>query len=155
SDDFVEDILSILEQESFPAECLELELTESLLLSDQSDIAEKLLRLHDAGVRIAIDDFGTGYSSLSYLQKFPISTIKIDRSFIQNIDVNNNEACIVNAIISMAQGLKLRIVAEGVEHQTQLAYLRSINCPVVQGFLFDPARPLDELIDRYGKMATA
>jgi diguanylate cyclase (GGDEF)-like protein/PAS domain S-box-containing protein len=152
ADDFAKDILDILEQESFPPERLELELTENLLLSDQRDVVEKLLTLHNAGVRIAIDDFGTGYSSLSYLQKFPISTLKIDRSFINSID-GSNEACIVNAIVSMAQGLKLRVVAEGVEHQAQLEYLRTVGCPVAQGFLFDPARPLAEIVARYAAEA--
>src|SRR5690625_3785469 len=108
ADDFAEDILNILAQEAFPAQLLELELTENLLLNDQPDVVDKLQKLHNAGVRIAIDDFGTGYSSLSYLQKFPISTLKIDRSFINSID-GNQDACIVNAIVSMALGLKLRV----------------------------------------------
>lgn len=148
SEDFVDNVLNTLKQESFPPSCLELEITENLLLSDQADVVDKLLQLHNAGVRIAIDDFGTGYSSLSYLQKFPISTLKIDRSFIHNI-TTGDEACIVNAIVAMAHGLKLRVVAEGVERAAQLAYLRTVRCPVVQGFLFAPPRPLPELTARY------
>ncbi|HEX5514991.1 MAG TPA: EAL domain-containing protein [Gammaproteobacteria bacterium] len=147
-DSFTADILGILEEERFPADCLELEITENLLLSDQPDVVHKLLQLHNVGVRIAIDDFGTGYSSLSYLQKFPISTLKIDRSFIHNIS-SFDDACIVNAIVAMAQGLKLRVVAEGVERASQLAYLRAVRCPVVQGFLFSPPQPLQEFTSRY------
>jgi diguanylate cyclase (GGDEF)-like protein/PAS domain S-box-containing protein len=153
-DNFVDSVLAILEEEAFPPECLELEITENLLLSDRPDVIDKLLRLYAAGVRFAIDDFGTGYSSLSYLQKFPISTLKIDRRFIHNIG-SSSDACIVNAIVAMAQGLKLRVIAEGVENGDQLAYLRSIQCPVVQGFLFGAARPLAELRDRYRGGAVA
>ncbi|NLO79367.1 MAG: EAL domain-containing protein [Xanthomonadaceae bacterium] len=149
SENFVEDVLNTLQEEGFPPDCLELEITENLLLSDHPDVVKKLQRLNDAGVRLAIDDFGTGYSSLSYLQKFPISTLKIDRSFIHSI-ANSNEACIVNAIVAMAHGLKLRVVAEGVERAAQLDYLRAVRCPVVQGFLFAPPRPLAELTARYG-----
>jgi diguanylate cyclase (GGDEF)-like protein/PAS domain S-box-containing protein len=151
-DQFVEDVLAILEAESFPPDCLELEITETVLLSDRADVIDKLARLHDAGVRIAIDDFGTGYSSLSYLQKFPISTLKIDRTFVHNIN-SSADACIVNAIVAMANGLKLRVVAEGVEHDAQLAYLQSIRCPVVQGYLFGAAQPLEDLIARRGRLA--
>ncbi len=149
SENFVEDVLNTLQEEGFPPDCLELEITENLLLSDHPDVVKKLQRLNEAGVRLAIDDFGTGYSSLSYLQKFPISTLKIDRSFIHSI-ANSNEACIVNAIVAMAHGLKLRVVAEGVERAAQLDYLRAVRCPVVQGFLFAPPRPLAELTARYG-----
>ena len=149
SENFVEDVLNTLQEEGFPPDCLELEITGNLLLSDHPDVVKKLQRLNDAGVRLAIDDFGTGYSSLSYLQKFPISTLKIDRSFIHSI-ANSNEACIVNAIVAMAHGLKLRVVAEGVERAAQLDYLRAVRCPVVQGFLFAPPRPLAELTARYG-----
>src|SRR5690606_9963539 len=147
SENFVEDVLNTLQEEGFLPDCLELEITENLLLSDHPDVVKNQQRLNDAGVRLAVDDSGTGYSSLSYLQKFPISTLKIDRSFIHSI-ANSNEACIVNAIVAMAHGLKLRVVAEGVERAAQLDYLRAVRCPVVQGFLFAPPRPLAELTAR-------
>jgi diguanylate cyclase (GGDEF)-like protein/PAS domain S-box-containing protein len=145
-DNFVELVLGVLQREGFPPGRLELEITEGLLMSDRADVIDKLRSLHDAGVHIAIDDFGTGYSSLSYLHKFPISTLKIDRSFIADIKAGRTEACIVNAIVAMAEGLQLRVVAEGVENEAQLQYLRALGCPVVQGFLFSRPRPLKEFI---------
>ncbi len=147
-DNFVDHILETLAREQFPTHLLELEITEGLLMNDRSDVIEKLTLLSNAGVQIAIDDFGTGYSSLSYLQKFPINTLKIDRSFIHAIKTAEEDACIVNAIISMAQGLKLHIVAEGVENAAQLSYLRSLGCHTVQGYLFGQAVPLDDLMKR-------
>lgn len=145
----VEDILNILKEEKFPATQLELEITENILMNDRPDIVEKLLSLSDEGIQLAIDDFGTGYSSLSYLQNFPINTLKIDRSFISSIKNSEDEACIVNAIVSMAKGLKLSIVAEGVENLEQLDYLRSLGCTVVQGFLFGQATQLPQLAEQF------
>lgn len=146
-DNFADLILATLEHEDFPSHLLELEITESLLMSDRHDIVEQLRRLSDAGIQLAIDDFGTGYSSLSYLQKFPIHTLKIDRSFVNNIRSGGEDACIVNAIVSMAQGLKMKIVAEGVETQAQLDYLRSLGCHIAQGYLFGRATSLAQLRD--------
>lgn len=142
---FVDNILEILTREQFPAHLLELEITESLLMNDRPDVIEKLRRISAAGVQLAIDDFGTGYSSLSYLQKFPINTLKIDRSFIHAIKTGDEDACIVNAIISMALGLKLNIIAEGVENRVQLNYLRSLGCHAVQGYLFGEAVAITKL----------
>jgi diguanylate cyclase len=147
-DGFVATVLTTLVKEQFPPELLDLEITETLLMNDRPDIIDKLVQLHDAGVHIAIDDFGTGYSSLSYLQKFPISTLKIDRSFVANIRTSDQEACIVNAIVSMAQGLRLNIIAEGVENPAQLNYLRALGCHTVQGFLFGQPMRMEELIAR-------
>jgi diguanylate cyclase (GGDEF)-like protein len=148
-EDFVDHILGTLQATEFPPQCLELEITEGLLLSDRRDIVEKLVQLTETGISLAIDDFGTGYSSLSYLHKFPISTLKIDRSFIHSLRSNSEEACIVNAIVSMAHGLKMKIIAEGVEHISQLTYLKSLGCNIVQGYLFGEATSLDDLIRRY------
>ncbi len=148
---FVENILGILEDEDFPASLLELEITENVLISDRQDIVDKLIRLNKAGVNLAIDDFGTGYSSLSYLQKFPINTLKIDRSFINMIQNHDDEACLVNAIVSMAQGLKMEIVAEGVESQLQLRYLSKLGCTVVQGFLFGHPTKLESVADQFNE----
>ena len=144
-DDFVDTVLTILQEEGFPASLLELEITENILMGDRQDIVDKLLQLSSKGIDLALDDFGTGYSSLSYLQKFPLKTLKIDRSFINNIKNSEDEACIVNAIISMAQGLRMSIVAEGVESREQLDYLTALGCDTVQGFLFGPATPLKEV----------
>jgi diguanylate cyclase (GGDEF)-like protein/PAS domain S-box-containing protein len=146
---FVESILNILQQEQFPANLLELEFTENILINDRQDIVEKLLALSKSGINLAIDDFGTGYSSLSYLQNFPVSTLKIDRSFIHAIKSSEDEACIVNAIIAMAKGLKMSIVGEGVENQQQLNYLKSLGCTVVQGYLFGQAMTLSKVATEY------
>lgn len=150
-DNFVDNILGILETEKFPASLLELEITENVLISDRPDIVDKLIRLSNAGVTLAIDDFGTGYSSLSYLQKFPINTLKIDRSFINMIQNRDDEVCLVNAIVSMAQGLKMDIIAEGVESKAQLRYLRQLGCTVVQGFLFGHATRLESVADQFNQ----
>lgn len=144
-DHFAELILATLQEEGFPPHLLELEITESLLMSDRHDIVEQLRHLSGAGIQLAIDDFGTGYSSLSYLQKFPIHTLKIDRSFVHKIRSGEQDACIVNAIISMAQGLKMKIIAEGVETVAQLDYLRSLGCHIAQGYLFGRATTLAQL----------
>lgn len=148
-DHFAELILATLQEEDFPPHLLELEITESLLMSDRHDIVEQLCRLSSAGIQLAIDDFGTGYSSLSYLQKFPIHTLKIDRSFVHKIRSGEQDACIVNAIISMAQGLKMKIIAEGVETVAQLDYLRSLGCHIAQGYLFGRATTLAQLRDDF------
>ena len=144
-EDFVETVLDTLRQEDFPPEQLEIEITENLLLSDRQDVIEKLHRLSDAGVRIAIDDFGTGYSSLSYLQKLPIHTLKIDRSFTRHIRSCEEGACLVNAIVAMAQGLQMEIVVEGVETEVQLEYLKTLGCKVVQGFLYGEPDSLENV----------
>jgi EAL domain-containing protein (putative c-di-GMP-specific phosphodiesterase class I) len=101
---------------------------------------EKLRRLADQGVEISIDDFGTGYSSLSYLRKLPVHTLKIDRSFIQDLVIPSNGDTIVAGITAMAKGLHLNVVAEGVETRAQLDYLKSIGCDAYQGYLF--SRPV-------------
>lgn len=148
-ENFVDNILGILAQEGFPPALLDLEITESILISDRQDVVDKLVRLTGAGVKLAIDDFGTGYSSLSYLQKFPINKLKIDRSFINMIKSIEDDACLVNAIVSMAQGLKMDIIAEGVESRAQLNYLRKLGCTIVQGFLFGQATPLGAMSGQF------
>jgi EAL domain-containing protein (putative c-di-GMP-specific phosphodiesterase class I) len=108
-------------------------------------IVPKLRALRKAGVRIAIDDFGTGYSSLSYLQHFPVNTLKIDRSFVGDIRAEQGDASIINAIVAMARGLRLDLIAEGVETRTQMRYLKSQGCTEVQGFIFSRPVPAEEL----------
>ena len=114
-------------------------------MNDLEQISQKLRELASFGVRIAIDDFGTGYSSLNYLHRLPIHTLKVDQSFIKAIRSGDDGACIVNAIVAMAHGLKLDIIAEGVETDEQLEYLRSLGCHQVQGFFYGPARPATEI----------
>ena len=147
-EDFVQTVLDTLGQEGFPPRLLEIEITENLLLSDRQDVIDKLHRLSKAGIRIAIDDFGTGYSSLSYLQKLPIHTIKIDRSFTRQVKSCEEGACIVNAMVAMALGLNMGIVAEGVETKIQLEYLGSLGCTLVQGFLYGKPDTLEAVWNR-------
>ena len=128
-----------------PAELLELELTETALMSNAERTIVVLGKLKKIGVKVAIDDFGTGYSSLAYLQRFPIDKLKIDIAFVRNITSSPNDAAIALAIISMAHSLKLSVVAEGVESRPQLEYLRRNRCDEIQGFYFSRALPALEL----------
>ncbi|MES2365671.1 MAG: EAL domain-containing protein [Pseudomonadota bacterium] len=131
---FVEHILEELRQHGLDHSVLEVEITENLIMKDVERTVEKLKHLSASGIKIAIDDFGTGYSSLNYLKKFPIHTIKIDQSFIADIE-RDGDTSIVTAIIAMAKGLHLNLIAEGVETENQLAFLRKMECDEIQGFL--------------------
>ncbi|WP_064117139.1 putative bifunctional diguanylate cyclase/phosphodiesterase [Pseudomonas fluorescens] len=144
--DLVASIANILKEEALPANLLELELTEGLLLEATEDTHLQLDQLKRLGLTLAMDDFGTGYSSLSYLKKFPIDIIKIDRSFIHEIPDNQDDMEITSAVIAMAHNLKLKVVAEGIETAEQLAFLRRHRCDVGQGYLFDRPIPGGELI---------
>ena len=144
-DGFVDRFVSTLQQSGLDAGSVKLELTENTLMQDMEVIIPKLKELRRLGVAIAIDDFGTGYSSLSYLQQFPIQTLKIDRSFVGDIRADETDASIVNAIVAMARGLKLDLVAEGVENRTQLRYLHAQGCTAGQGFIFSKPVPAAEM----------
>ena len=126
-------------------ELLELEITESVLMQGDKISAANLMALDKSGVRFAIDDFGTGYSSLSYLKRFPIKTLKIDRAFIRDVTDDQDDAAIVTAIIAMAHSLKVDVVAEGVETEQQLDYLRRLGCDLIQGFLISRPLPVAEI----------
>ncbi|MCB2011045.1 MAG: EAL domain-containing protein [Geminicoccaceae bacterium] len=128
------------QESDFPPGLLELELTESMVMHSGNGIVERLRALEASGVTLAVDDFGTGYSSLAYLKRFPIRSLKIDRSFIADIDHDSNSAAIVEAIVAMGRALGLKTIAEGVESPGQLEALRRFRCDEVQGFLF--ARPM-------------
>jgi len=145
----VENIASLLEQFKLPPRCLKLEITESVF-SDNIEAAVGLLtQLRELGVQLSIDDFGTGYSSLSYLQRFPIDTLKIDRSFVTQMMENEENLAIIRTIVALAQNLGMDVVAEGVETEDQLALLRKLECENGQGFLFSVplnARQLDQFI---------
>ncbi|WP_256345132.1 EAL domain-containing protein, partial [Pseudomonas sp. F1002] len=150
--DLVASIATILKEEQLPANLLELELTEGLLLEATEDTRLQLDQLKSFGLTLAMDDFGTGYSSLSYLKKFPIDIIKIDRSFIHEIPDNQDDMEITSAVIAMAHNLKLKVVAEGIETAEQLAFLRRHRCDVGQGYLFDrpiPGAELMTMLKRY------
>jgi EAL domain-containing protein (putative c-di-GMP-specific phosphodiesterase class I) len=142
---FADDVIGLLASYSMPAGFLEIEITEGMLMNDASNATAKLRQLSEYGVNIAIDDFGTGYSSLSYLQKFPLRTLKIDRAFVNDIESKDVDAYLVNAIVSIAKGLNLELVAEGVETWAQLEYLKARGCDKVQGYLFSKAVDADEI----------
>jgi diguanylate cyclase (GGDEF)-like protein len=135
---------------------LELEITEGVIVQDARATIELLQQLHDLGVGISIDDFGIGYSSLSYLRRLPLDTIKIDRSFIEDMTTDPAAAGIVRGIIELAHGLNLRVLAEGVETTDQLRQLRALNCDGVQGFLISrplPAAQLEDFLKRWSPLA--
>jgi diguanylate cyclase (GGDEF)-like protein/PAS domain S-box-containing protein len=138
--DFAATVGGILADTGLDATCLELELTESAIMESPEQSSRTLQALRDMGVKISIDDFGTGYSSLNYLKRFPINTLKIDQSFVRDINIDANDAAITDAVISLAQSLKMDVIAEGVETAEQLRYLQRHGCNAYQGFLF--SRPL-------------
>lgn len=133
---FVDTFVGFIDKYGIEGSDIEAEITENLIMQDMENNIQKLLRLSNHGVKIAIDDFGTGYSSLSYLQKLPIHTLKIDRSFVTAIDRESTEVCIVDAIIAMAKGMKLDLIAEGVESKKQMDYLSRLGCLYMQGYYF-------------------
>lgn len=139
----VKHISNILKDYGIPGHCLEIEITENTIMSDMDSVIQKLKALSKKGVFIAIDDFGTGYSSLSYLHKLPIHTLKIDRAFIKEVNMQHSGNSIINTIVAMARGLNLNVIAEGVETQQQLEYLQEIECSEAQGFLFGKPLPAD------------
>ena len=140
----IEQVASALAETGMAAGHLELELTESLVMHDSAQAVVTMRRLEDLGVRLAIDDFGTGYSSLSALKTFPVSRLKIDRSFVQDIPSDEHDKAVVSALISLAQKLNLRVIAEGVETDAQVEFLRQNNCDEMQGYYFsEPMLPKD------------
>ncbi len=143
-DAFLERFLANLDASGLAADRLKIEITENAIMRDMEVIVPKLRALRKTGIRIAIDDFGTGYSSLSYLRHFPVNTLKIDRSFVGDIRSDSADASIINAIAAMAHGLKLDLIAEGVETRTQMKYLSLQGCREVQGFIFSRPIPAPE-----------
>jgi len=140
-------VKTILTETQLPAEQLTLEITESLLVDDDDDTLKQLQEIRELGVNLSIDDFGTGYSSLSYLKKFPVSTLKIDRSFIMGLPHNTEDEALVSAILGMASSLNLKVVAEGVETQDQADLLKNKGCQYIQGYLFSKPLPKTEFED--------
>ena len=123
-----------MSQYGIPPQALELEITENVLLDDHSQVAEELSNLRAAGLTLSLDDFGTGYSSLSYLKRFRFDVLKIDRSFVSGLPNDRDDVLLVNAILAMAKGLDLKVVAEGVENEAQLNFLANQGCDLAQGF---------------------
>ncbi|MGB0466848.1 MAG: EAL domain-containing protein [Pontibacterium sp.] len=136
----------IIQKNKINSAYLELELTESVLISDEQHVSDCLQKLSNLSIEFSLDDFGTGYSSFALLQKLPISTLKIDRSFIRNVTTNPDDAEIVRTMINLAHSLGKKVIAEGVETQDQLAFLSDHGCDQVQGYLFSPPVPFNDFI---------
>jgi diguanylate cyclase (GGDEF)-like protein/PAS domain S-box-containing protein len=144
NENFLEDLFATLSETGMDPECLELEVTESILMRHAEVAASILQTLRRRGIRVSVDDFGTGYSSLSYLQKFPLDALKIDQSFVREISTRPDETTIVRAIISMGRSLNLRIIAEGVETASDLAFLKAQGCDEGQGYYFSRPVPAEQ-----------
>ncbi len=140
----LESVEQIFEETGVEPELIEFELTESVLMQDAETAMKVLKEMKRMGLKLSVDDFGTGYSSMSYLKHFPLDVIKIDRSFIMDIPHDEQDMTITTAIISLARALELGVVAEGVETQEQLAFLRDCDCEQIQGFLFSPPVPAEK-----------
>jgi EAL domain-containing protein (putative c-di-GMP-specific phosphodiesterase class I) len=144
---FIRRIGSVLRGHEVSPTSLELEITETTLMENPERTIKLLDQLYGLGLHLAIDDFGTGYSSLSALQQFPISTLKIDRSFVRDIVSNPDDATIVDTIIKMGRNLNMDVVAEGVETEAQLGFLQALNCTYAQGLLFGDPMSADNFLE--------
>ncbi|MDQ2078023.1 EAL domain-containing protein [Marinimicrobium sp. ABcell2] len=144
--DFVEDFTSVVREIRLDANCLELEITESTLMADTDVVLDRLNRLRELGVSLAIDDFGTGYSSLSILKRLPVDSLKVDRSFVQDLPDDDEDRAITSLIVAMANSLNYKVVVEGVESAAQLDFLEICGCDFAQGFYFSKPVPASELM---------
>jgi EAL domain-containing protein (putative c-di-GMP-specific phosphodiesterase class I) len=151
SKDFVESVRAALNESRLDPHCLELELTESVLMKHAESTVAMLKTLKAIGVQLTVDDFGTGYSSLSYLRQFPVDSLKVDQSFVHEISSQRNDAAIVRAVISMGNSLKKRVIAEGVETREQMDFLTAEGCEEAQGYYFN--RPM--VADQFAKLLEA
>ena len=140
-------VRQVLDESGLPSRLLELELTESHLLDNVENVITTFQQLRDLGVKLAIDDFGTGYSSLSYLKRFPVDYVKIDQTFVRDLAAGGEDAAITRAIIAMAHGLELKVVAEGVETQAQMDFLKLQRCDEIQGYLISPPVPAEQFAE--------
>jgi EAL domain-containing protein (putative c-di-GMP-specific phosphodiesterase class I) len=155
---FIADVGQILKETNLDPRWLELELTESSIMKDPDAAIEKLHELKLMGIKVAIDDFGTGYSSLNYLKRFPIDTLKIDKSFVADVCKDPHDTAIVRAIIHLGHALDVTVIAEGVETKEQLQYLSALECDAVQGFLFSKAlsvKAFEELLIEQRQVSSA
>jgi EAL domain-containing protein (putative c-di-GMP-specific phosphodiesterase class I) len=146
-DHLIELVAETLREFRLEASLLEVEVTESMVMRNAEHAARLLARLKEMGVHVAMDDFGTGYSSLAGLKRLPIDTIKIDRSFVQGLPGDNDDATLTQAIIAMAHSLRLKTVAEGVETREQLEFLRRHDCDEIQGYYFSRPLPIEALVE--------
>lgn len=140
-------IMAVLAETELGPQYLEIELTERVMMENTDEAVESLNQFKKMGIAIAIDDFGTGYSALSHLQLFPLTTLKIDKSFVQNISLKKNSVSLLNSIVGIAKSFELKVIAEGVETQEQLEVLDSIECDELQGYLFSRPMTKEQLED--------
>lgn len=152
--DFIDKLLQILEKYEISPYEIELEITESILIDDFTEITERLAILRDIGIKISLDDFGTGFSSLSYLKGLPIDTLKIDKSFIDTVITDENTRIITESIIYMVKKLGLETIAEGVETEEQFQYLNEISCDIIQGFYLGKPMPAEDIEKLLANMTT-
>jgi len=148
---FLEMLTAVVSETGIDPRQLELEFTESVMMDNVDNTIEIFRRLKEMGIQLSIDDFGTGYSSLNYLKHFPVDRIKIDRSFVVDLDHDDNDAAIIEAIVTLAQSLSLRVVAEGVENSDQLRSITRLGCDEVQGFYLAQPMLAEALAERFGK----
>ena len=141
--ELIEEIAESIRETGVDPTCMELEVTESVLMEHGEDTLSKLRKLKELGVNIAIDDFGTGYSSLSYLQRMPVNYLKIDRSFVNELGTSPESSVLLSAIINLARSLNVKTVAEGVETEAQLSRLKEMGCDMAQGYYFAKPQPSD------------
>ncbi len=139
-----ETVAAVLRQTGLAPASLELEITESSVMQDPDNSIRTLNALRRMGIAFAIDDFGTGYSSMSHLKRFPLAALKVDQSFVRDLESDEDSRSIVGAIVTLAHSLKLAVVAEGVESAGQLAFLRELGCEAAQGFYFSPPLPPED-----------
>jgi EAL domain-containing protein (putative c-di-GMP-specific phosphodiesterase class I) len=138
-------VVQILEATGVNPARLKLEVTESLFISDMEEVLDKMNQLKDRGLQFSLDDFGTGYSSLTYLKRMPLSELKIDQSFVRDILTDPSDAITVRTILALGHSMGLEVLAEGVETPGQLAFLEANGCDLIQGYLFSPPLPVDDL----------
>lgn len=153
--DLVASVRAVLQETGMPPEMLELEITESALMYEVESAIDTMSRLSEIGVRVSLDDFGTGYSSLSYLKRFPVDTLKIDKSFISELTTDPDSQIIVNTIVAMAHSLGHEVVAEGVETEEQLMLLQARNCDQAQGYLFARPMPYQDALGAISRIDSA
>jgi EAL domain-containing protein (putative c-di-GMP-specific phosphodiesterase class I) len=151
NDKFEETLKNLITETKVNPKFVELEITESILMKDFENSVKLLAEIRDLGINIALDDFGTGYSSLSYLKQLPINTLKIDKSFIDNIVTNERERAIVDGIIQLAQKIDLDVIAEGVETKEQIKLLKNMGCNQIQGYYFSKPLPAIEIEEKFLK----
>ena len=138
---FYDELKKLIDTSVVDPKTLVIEITESVMADEPEAIIELLQKIHDLDIKIALDDFGTGYSSLSFLREMPVDILKIDQSFVKHIDKSQKDEAIVKTIISMAKNLNLQVIAEGVETQVQLDFLKHYHCNIIQGYLFSKPMP--------------